>query len=46
MDKELYDELCRALTWFEHPQECPFGEEEAATCLYEVAVKIQNEFAP
>lgn len=45
--EELYDEICRVLTWYEHPSEYPFGEdsckEDIADVMYDTLVKVQNE---
>jgi hypothetical protein len=44
--RELYDEVCRVLTWWEHPEEYPCGEEDfnkhISNEMYEVLVKVQN----
>ena len=42
--KDIYDSLCRALTDYEHPQDCGCTEAEAANELYDVLVKIQNNW--
>lgn len=45
-NKELYDEICKVLTWYENPDEYPFGEElfnkHIAEEMYHVLVKVQN----
>lgn len=41
----LYDRLSKALTWYEHPDECASTKEEAAENLYRVVVDIQNAMA-
>lgn len=41
---ELYDEVCRALTDYEHPQEAGLTECEAAQGMYRVLTKIQNDW--
>lgn len=44
--KELYDEICRVLTWYEHPEDYPFGKkalkEDISELLYKTLVKVQN----
>lgn len=44
--RELYDEVCRVLTWWEHPEEYPCSEEDfnkhISNEMYEVLVKVQN----
>ena len=42
--KDTYDSLCRALTDYEHPQDCGCTEAEAASELYSVLVTIQNNW--
>lgn len=42
--KDTYDSVCRALTDYEHPQDCGCTEAEAANELYDVLVKIQNNW--
>lgn len=42
--KDTYDSVCRALTDYEHPQDCGCTEAEAASELYDVLVKIQNNW--
>ena len=44
-NEELYDEICRALTWYEHPEECPFANDnfDIAEEMYNVLCKVQNE---
>ena len=42
--KNTYDSVCRALTDYEHPQDCGCTEGEAASELYNVLVKIQNNW--
>lgn len=45
-NQELYDEICKVLTWYEHPDEYPFGkdlfENNIAEEMYTVLVKVQN----
>lgn len=45
--QELYDEICRVLTWWEHPEEYPLGDElfekHISEDMYDVLVKVQNE---
>lgn len=41
--KELYDRICRTLTWYEHPEECPFNEDDFVTEeMYDILVIVQN----
>lgn len=47
-NQELYDEICRVLTWYEHPEEYPFSDlgdtkELVTEDLYATLVKVQNE---
>lgn len=46
-NQELYDEICRVLTWYEHPEEYPFEEESfnkhISEEMYSVLVRVQNE---
>lgn len=42
--KDTYDSVCRALTDYEHPQDCGCTEAEAASELYSVLVTIQNNW--
>jgi hypothetical protein len=42
-DRELYDEICKVLTWYEHLDECPLTEEELHEEMYKVLVKVQNK---
>lgn len=43
----LYDTICQVLTWYEHPEEYPFGEEEfnrhISEEMYKVLCRVQNE---
>lgn len=45
--QELYDEICRVMTWYEHPEEYPFGENDfdrhISKEMYEVLLKVLNE---
>ena len=45
--QELYDEICRVLTWWENPDEYPFGENDfnrhISEEMYSVLVRVQNE---
>ena len=45
--QELYDEICRVLTWYDHPEDYPFEEDafdkHIAAELYNVLVRVQNE---
>jgi hypothetical protein len=44
---ELHDEICKVLTWYEHPNEYPFGkealDEDIKELMYKLLVKIDNE---
>ena len=44
--RELYDDVCRVLTWWENPDEYPCGEDDfnrhISNEMYEVLVKVQN----
>lgn len=49
--KEFHDRICKVLTWYEHPEEYPFGENETERnafigsemydLLYELANKLE-----
>ena len=39
---ELYDEICKVLTWYERPDERNLSEEDVSENLYNVLVKVQN----
>lgn len=45
--QELYDRICEVLTWYEHPEEYPFGEDlfnkHIASEMYDTLVRVQNE---
>lgn len=45
--QEIYDEVCKVLTWYDHPEEYPFGEDlfnkHIAEEMYGVLVRVQNE---
>lgn len=45
--RELYDEICKVLTWYEHPEEYPWGEDDfnrnISEEMYDVLVRVQNE---
>ena len=45
--EELYDQICRVLTWYEHPEEYPLGEDLFNKHIYEemynVLVRVQNK---
>lgn len=45
--EELYDQICRVLTWYEHPEECPLKDEPIDDFLHEemynTLVRVQNE---
>lgn len=50
MDEELrklYDDICLALTWYEHPEEYPFGMDDfnrhISKEFYNLLVKVQNK---
>ena len=42
-NQELYDRICRVLTWWEHPEECPAEESFVINEMYETLVQVQNE---
>ena len=44
-NEELYNEVCKVLTWYEHPEECPFKEDKEfiKETMYNVLVRVQNE---
>lgn len=45
--QDLYDSICNVLTWYEHPEEYPFGEDDfnrhISEEMYNVLVRVQNE---
>ena len=41
--EELYDQICKVLTWYEHPEESPLPEEHVTQLMYENLVRVQNE---
>ena len=45
--EELYDRVCEVLTWWEHPEEYPCGEDNfnrhISEEMYQVLVRVQNE---
>lgn len=47
IQKDLYDLVCKVLTWYENPDEYPFGEDlfnkHIAEEMYSVLVRVQNE---
>ena len=40
--QELYDKICRVLTWHEHPEEDPFNGENLTEEMYDTLVDVQN----
>lgn len=42
MDRELYDKICKVLTWYEHPEESPLDEKEVSEEMYSTLVEVQN----
>ena len=53
MTQELYDKICKVLTWYEHPDEYPWKEDDfpwgehrfnqrIAEEMYNVLVEVQN----
>lgn len=46
-NEELYDRICEVLTWYEHPEEYPCGEDNfnrhIAEEMYNILVRVQNE---
>lgn len=43
IDKGLYDEICKALTWYEHKEECPFEDKGVSDLMYELLVRVINK---
>jgi len=45
--QELYDRICEVLTWYENPQDYPFGDDDfnrhISEEMYNVLVEVQNE---
>lgn len=41
--EELYDQICKVLTWYEHPEECPLGADQITEEMYHILVRVQNE---
>jgi len=45
--KELYDKICLAITWYEHPEEYPFGRanfnKHISEEFYKLLVEVQNK---
>lgn len=39
----LYDEICKVLTWYEHPDEDPFDGKNLSDELYRVLCRVQKE---
>ena len=42
MDRDLYDKICKVLTWYEHPEESPLDEKEVSEEMYSTLVEVQN----
>ena len=42
--RELYDEICKLLTWYEHSDESPISDGELEGDMYKALVKVQNLF--
>lgn len=42
MDRELYDKICKVLTWYENPEESPLDEKEVSKEMYSTLVEVQN----
>lgn len=42
ISRELYDRACKALTWYEHPEECPLEQQSIPGFLYDALVEIVN----
>lgn len=41
--ENFYNEIVRTLTWYEHPEENPFGDENVTEdSMYQLLVSIQN----
>ena len=44
MDKELYEKICRVMTWYEHPEECPFEKESIPEEMYSTLLDVLRTF--
>ena len=43
LDEELYDEICKVLTWYEHKEEYPFEDKDVSDLMYELLVRVINK---
>ena len=43
IDEELYDKICKVLTWYEHKEECPFEDKDVLDLMYELLVRVINK---
>ena len=42
--RELYDKICKLLTWYEQKNECPISKEQLKEEMYSTLVEVQNFF--
>ena len=42
--RELYDKICKLLTWYEQENECPISKEQLKGEMYSTLVEVQNFF--
>lgn len=43
IQEDFYNEIVRTLTWYEHPEENPFGDADVTEdMMYRLLVSIQN----
>ena len=42
--RELYDKICKLLTWHEQENECPISKEQLKKETYSTLVDVQNFF--
>lgn len=40
-NKDLYDSICKVLTWYEHRDECPVDDDELYSIMYDVLSRVQ-----
>ena len=40
--QELYDKICNVLTWYEHPDECPYGKASIHDLMYETLIEVEQ----
>ena len=41
--EDLYDLVCKLLTWYEHRDECPYDDDELFEEMYDALARVQNE---